>query len=53
MEILLMNESHVPQVAELETVCFSDPWSEKSVREELTNPLSLWLVAVEGEKVLG
>lgn len=53
MEILLMNESHVPQVAALEKICFSNPWSEKSVGEELKNPLSLWLVAAEGEKVLG
>ncbi len=48
-----MNESHVCQVAELEKLCFSDPWSEKSVASELTNPLSLWLVALEDETVAG
>ena len=48
-----MNESHVAQIAELEKLCFSDPWSEYSVAYELSNPLSLWLVAVEGETVLG
>ena len=48
-----MNETHVPQVAALEALCFSDPWSEKSVASELTNPLSYWLVAVEGETVAG
>lgn len=48
-----MKESHVWQVAELEKLCFSDPWSEKSVASELTNPLSLWLVALEGELVAG
>ncbi len=53
MEILRMNESHVAQVAELEEICFSDPWSEKSVASELQNPLSLWLVAMEGERVAG
>lgn len=40
-----MNENHVAQVAELEKLCFSDPWSERSVASELTNPYSYWLVA--------
>ena len=53
MEIRLMNESHVTQVAELEKLCFSAPWSENSIRYELTNPLSLWLVAVENGNLLG
>lgn len=53
MTIVPMKESHVWQVAELEKLCFSDPWSEKSVASELTNPLSLWLVALEGELVAG
>lgn len=48
-----MKDTHVPQIAELETVCFSDPWSEKSVASELINPLSLWLVAMDGETVAG
>ena len=41
------------QVAELERICFSDPWSEKSVAEELVNPLSAWLVWVENGAVCG
>ena len=53
MTILKMNESHVGQVAELEKICFSDPWSENSVASELNNKLALWLVAVEGERVAG
>lgn len=53
IEIQIMNESHVVQVAELEKVCFSSPWSENSIRSELTNPLSFWLVAVENGKLLG
>ena len=48
-----MTADHVSQVAELEKICFSDPWSEKSVASELTNPLSLWLVAVEGDRLAG
>ena len=48
-----MTADHVSQVAELEKICFSDPWSENSITYELTNPLSLWLIAVEGDKVAG
>ena len=48
-----MREAHVAAVAEIEKLCFSDPWSENSVRYELTNPLSFWLVALEGDRVAG
>ncbi len=43
-----MEERDVSAVAALEKACFSDPWSENSVRSELNNPLSLWLVADKG-----
>ena len=39
--------------AQLEKRCFTDPWSEKSIASELENPLALWLVAVDGEKLIG
>lgn len=51
--IVPMEACHVPQVAALEQTCFSDPWSENSVRGELDNPLSLWLVALDGDTVVG
>lgn len=53
IEYVAMTEAHVAAVAELEQVCFADPWSEKSVASELENPLSLWLVALDGETVVG
>lgn len=53
MKYLLMGPEHTEQVAELETICFSDPWSLRSVISEMTNPLSLWLVAVEDGVVAG
>ena len=53
MNIIKMTSDHVSQVAYLETVCFHDPWSEKSIASELDNALSLWLVAVEGDAVIG
>jgi len=53
MMITKMTSAHVSQVAELETLCFSDPWSERSVASELENKLSYWLVAVEDDRVAG
>lgn len=53
MEYILMDASHVDAIAELERVCFNDPWSVNSIASELNNKLSLWLVAVEGGKVAG
>jgi len=48
-----MEHCHIAQVAELEKLCFSDPWSEKSVSSELENKLALWLVAEEENRVAG
>jgi len=53
MIITEMTLDHVSQVAALEKLCFADPWSENSVASEITNPLSFWLVAVDGTKVVG
>ena len=53
MEIVNMTAAHVSQVAALEKLCFSAPWSENSVASELENDLSCWLVALEGETVAG
>ena len=53
MMITNMRQEHVAQVAALEKLCFSDPWRENSVASELNNPLSLWLVALDGETVAG
>ena len=53
IEFAEMQPRHVPQVAALEKICFADPWSEKSVASELENPLSYWLVAMDGEKLVG
>ena len=54
MEIVKMNADHVVSVAAIEKECFGmDAWSEKSVASELSNQLSLWLVAVDGDRVAG
>ena len=53
IEFAEMQPRHVPWIAELEKICFHDPWSERSIASELENPLSYWLVAMDGEKLVG
>lgn len=49
-----MTAEHIPQIAELERTCFSHPWSEELLLQELWNDASAVIVA-EGENgtVLG
>lgn len=47
-----MADSHIDAVAELETECFSQPWSANALREELNNESSHFLVAI-GDGVAG
>lgn len=53
MEYVLMDRCHVAAVAQLEKLCFSDPWSANAISSELDNPLSLWVVATDGEALAG
>ncbi len=53
VHIVAMREHHVSALAELERVCFADPWSEKSLSEELENPCARFFVAEQHGKVLG
>lgn len=53
MIIEQMNKSHVLQIAQLESMCFNDPWSVNSIASELGNKLSVWLVAIENDNVVG
>ena len=53
IEIVKMDETHVAAIAALEKLCFSDPWSEKSIAYELTSRLCYWLVALEDGEVVG
>ena len=53
ISIVKMESCHVVQIAELEKLCFSEPWSENSIATELTNPLSAWLVAMDGQALAG
>lgn len=53
IQLAQMNAEHVEQVAHLEMLCFSCPWSESAIRKELINPLSLWIVALDCNRVIG
>ncbi|MBR7091818.1 MAG: ribosomal protein S18-alanine N-acetyltransferase [Clostridia bacterium] len=40
-----MTQADLPALAALERICFSEPWSADALREELDNPLALFLTA--------
>ena len=43
--ITLMEERHIPAIAQLEQACFAHPWSEQALREELENEQAVFFVA--------
>ena len=51
-EIVEMKSEHIPEIARLEIVCFSQPWSENALAEELKNENSHFLAAVS-DRLLG
>jgi len=54
VRIVPMNADHLDEVAELERICFSTPWSRNMLAEELDNMLSAFLVALDDrDKVVG
>ena len=53
-KLVPMTMEHIPQVAALERVCFSRPWSEDALRSELWNDAAVIIVAEsEDGSVLG
>lgn len=53
MKFIPMDLGHVHAVARLEEICFHDPWSLNAIISEASNPLSVWIVALVGERVVG
>ena len=49
VRIVPMNADHLDEVAELERICFPDPWSRNMLAEELDNALSAFLVALDDD----
>lgn len=53
VKVIPMSPAHIPALAALERECFSDPWSEKALAEELDVPSAVFLTALMGEEVAG
>jgi len=45
--------AHVSGIHAIETECFSDPWSEQSIISQLPDANHVFLVALDGEAVIG
>ncbi len=48
-----MKPEHISQIAEIESRCFSMPWTEKSLSDELGNENAHFLAAVFNGKIIG
>ena len=48
-----MTEGDIKDIAQLEKECFSEPWSENSLRDELTNETARFYVLRDSENLLG
>ena len=53
MQIVPMQERHIPALVALENACFSQPWTAAGFAEELDNPLAVFLVAEQGGEAVG
>ena len=53
IQVVTMAEEHISALAQLEKECFADPWSEKALADELTNPNAVFRVALIDEEVAG
>ncbi|NLU24234.1 MAG: ribosomal protein S18-alanine N-acetyltransferase [Clostridiales bacterium] len=55
INVIPMTADHLDELARLEKICFSRPWSRQMLAEELENQCAAFLVAVEPltERVVG
>ena len=53
IQMVPMQEKHIPALAQLERLCFSQPWTESGLRSELHNKLAVFCVAEQNGQVLG
>lgn len=53
LRIVPMSEAHLDELARLELLCFADPWSREALQEELSNPCAHFIVALNGDTVMG
>lgn len=53
INIVPLQKEHAARLAELEKMCFSDPWSEEGIAFEAENDAARFFVALCGEEIAG
>ncbi|MBR6645049.1 MAG: ribosomal protein S18-alanine N-acetyltransferase [Clostridia bacterium] len=53
IEIVPLEVSHIREIAQLEELCFSDPWTEDMFIQLLSNPLAVFITAQKDGEVVG
>ena len=53
IRIVPMDRSHLEGIATIERLCFSTPWTEAMLEQELYNDTASYLVAEEDGKIVG
>lgn len=53
LTLVQMEREHLDTLVELEKECFSQPWSYKSLEDELTNDTAYFYVALVDEEIAG
>lgn len=51
--IVPMTPAHIAAIARIEAECFAQPWSARSLEEELNVPSAVFLTALSGGEVAG
>lgn len=53
MELQPLTENLIPQMAALEALCFSLPWTEEMIANELKKTNCIYLAALDNDKLIG
>jgi len=55
MSVLISNadDRHISGIHAIESECFSDPWPVQTIRAQLPDDTHVFLVALDGERVVG
>lgn len=53
LKISKMEDRHTAEIAQIERECFSEPWQEEQLREELDNDCAVFFVAEADGKTMG
>lgn len=53
IDVIKATKQNIGDIAKIEIACFSNPWSEKSINESLSNPHSHFYIALVNGTVAG